>query len=57
MMVLFLPKYKLDDFDFDIVYFPFLNWPPSYGVYIDLNLFALPEHLRLLVTSIFLTNS
>ena len=30
---------------------------PSYGVYIYLNLFALPEHLRMLLTSIIVTNS
>ena len=37
------------DFDFDIVNFPFLDGVvprhPSYGVYIYLNLFTLPEHL------------
>ena len=37
--------------DFDIVNFPFLDGDvprrPSYGVYIYLNLFALPEHLRI----------
>ena len=52
---------KRDDFNFDIVNFPFLdgNVPqrPSYGVYIYLNLFALPEHLRMLLTSIIVTNS
>ena len=26
---------KLDDFDFDIVNFPFLDGDPSYGVYIS----------------------
>ena len=45
---------KRDDFNFDIVNFPFLDGDvpqrPSYGVY--LNLFALPEHLRMLLTSI-----
>ena len=52
---------KRDDFNFDIVNFPFLdgNVPqrPSYGVYIYLNLFGLPEHLRMLLTSIIVTNS
>ena len=42
--------------DFDIVNFPFLDDDvprrPSYGVYIYLNLFALIEHLRMLMTSI-----
>ena len=50
---------KRDDFIFDIVNFPFLDGdvprPPSYGVYIYLNLFALPEHLRMLLTSIIVT--
>ena len=48
---------KRDDFNFDIVNFPFLYGDvpqrPSYGVYI----FALPEHLRMLLTSIIVTNS
>ena len=52
---------KRDDFNFDIVNFPFLvgDVPPrpSYGVYIYLNLFALPEHLRMLLTSLIVTNS
>ena len=52
---------KRDDFDFDIVNFPFLDGDvprrPSYGVYIYLNLFALPEHLRMLLSSIIVTNS
>ena len=52
---------KLDDFYFDIVNFPFLDGDvphrPSYGVYIYLNLFALLEHLRMLLTSIIVTNS
>ena len=47
---------KRDDFDFDVVNFPFLDGDvprrPYYGVYIYLNLFALPEHLRMLLTSI-----
>ena len=43
---------KRDDFNFDIVNFPFLDGDvprcPSYGVYcIYLNLFALPELLRM----------
>ena len=54
-------KIKFDDFNFDIVNFPFLGGDvpqrPSYGVYIYLNLFALPEHLRMLLTSIIATNS
>ena len=52
---------KWDDFDFYIVNFPFLDGDvprcPSYGVYIYLNLFALPEHLCILMTSIIVTNS
>ena len=54
-------KYKRDDFNLDIVNFPFLDGDvpqcPSYGVYIYLNSFALPEHLRMLLTSIIVTNS
>ena len=50
---------KRDDFNFDIVNFPFLDGDvpqsPSYGVYIYLNLFALPKHLRMLLTSIIVT--
>ena len=50
---------KRDDFHVDIVNFPFLDGDvpqrPSYGVY--LNLFALPEHLRMLLISIIVTNS
>ena len=46
---------KRDDFNFDIVNFPSLNVPLM--VYIYLNLFALPEHLRMLLTSIIVTNS
>ena len=50
-----------DDFNFDIVDFPYLDGDvpqrPSYVVYIYLNLFALPEHLRMLLTSIIVTNS
>ena len=30
---------------------------PSYSVYIYLNLFALPEHLHMLLTSIIVTNA
>ena len=54
---------KRDDFNFDIVNFPFLDGDvpqrPSYGVYIYIyhNLFTLPEHLRMLLTSIIVTNS
>ena len=52
---------KRDDFNFDIVNFPFLDGDvpqrPSYGVYIYLNLFALLKHLRMLLTSINVTNS
>ena len=51
---------KRDYFNFDIVNFPFLDGDvprrPSYGVYIS-QLFALPEHLRMLLTSIIVTNS
>ena len=43
---------KRGDFEFDIVNFPFLDGDvprrPSYGVKY-LNLFALPEHLRMLL--------
>ena len=50
---------KRDDFNFDIVNFSFLDGDvsrrPSVGIYI--NLFALPEHLRMLLTSITVTNS
>ena len=49
---------KRDDYNFDIVNFPFLDGDvpqrPSYGVY---SLFALLEHLRMLLTSIIVTNS
>ena len=51
---------KRDDFNFDIVDFPFLNDDVPHApliVYIYLNLFALPEHLLMLLTSIILTNS
>ena len=54
---------KRDDFNFHIVNFPFLDGDvpqhPSYGVYIYiyLNIFALPEHLHMLLTSIIVTNS
>ena len=52
---------KRDDFSFDIVNFPFLDGDVpqchSYGVYIYLNLLALPEHLCMLLTSIIVTNS
>ena len=46
---------RRDDFAFDIANFPFLD-DDALGlplmVYIYLNLFALPEHIRMLVTSI-----
>ena len=49
-----------DEFDFDIVNFRSLM-AMSLGVplmvYIYLNLFALPEHLRMLMTLIIVTNS
>ena len=54
---------KRDDFNFHIVNFPFLDGDvprrPSYGVYTctHLNLFALPDHLCMLLTSIIVTNS
>ena len=52
---------KRDDFNIDIVNFPLLDGDvpqrPSYGVYIYLNLFTLPGHLRMLLTSIIVTNS
>ena len=50
---------KRDDFNFDIVNFPFIDVdvPQRPYIYIYLNLFALPEHLRMLLTSIIVTNS
>ena len=52
---------KRDDFNFDIVNYPFLDGDVpqrlSYGVYIYFNLFALPEHLHMLLNSIIVTNS
>ena len=52
---------KRDDFDFDIVNSPFLDGDvprrSSYGVYIYPNLFDLPEYLRMLLSSIIVTNS
>ena len=55
-------KFKIDkrgDFDFDIVNFLDGDVPrrPSYSVYIYLKLFALLEHIRMLLTSIIVTNS
>ena len=61
----FLQKYftkifdKRDDFDFNIVNFPFLEGDVPrctiiLFIYIYLNVFALPEHLRMLMTSIIL---
>ena len=60
-MILFLPKLidKRDDFDFEIVNFPFLDGdvPRStyYGVYI-FNSFVLLEHLAMLLTSTLAIN-
>ena len=52
---------KRESFNFDIVNFPFLDGDvprrPSYGVHIYLNLFALPQHLRMFLTSIIVTKS
>ena len=48
---------KRDDFNFDYVNFPFLDGDVPLMVYIYLNLFALLEHLRMLLTSIIVTNS
>ena len=53
---------KQGDFNFDIIVdFLFLDddapQRPSYGVYIYLNLFALQEHLRMLLASIIVTIS
>ena len=62
-MIQFLQKIydKWDDFDFDIVKFSFLGGDvprrPSNYVYIYLNFFALPEHFRMLLTTIIVTNS
>ena len=54
-MILFYQIYdNRDDFDFEIVKFPFLDGDVprsiSYGVYIS-QLFALLEHLAMLLTS------
>ena len=55
--------YDKRDIIYDIVNFLFLDGDvprrPSYGIYIYiyLNLFALPEHLRMLLTSIIVTNA
>ena len=50
---------KQDDFNFDIVNFPFLDGDvprrPSYGVYIS-ELIRFSEHLRMLLTSLIVTN-
>ena len=56
---------KRDDFNFDIVNFPFLDGDVPVRlmvyiyiyIYIYLNLFALREHLSMLLTSIIVTNS
>ena len=51
---------KRDGFNFDIVNFPFLDADVPQRpcmVYIYLNLFASTEHLRMLLTSIIVTNS
>ena len=52
---------KQNDFNFDIVNFPFLDGDvpqrSCYGVYISQLIFALPEHLHMLLTSITVTNS
>ena len=52
---------KLDDFDFEIVNFPFLDGDvprsTSHGVYISLNSFFLLEHLAMLLTSTLAINS
>ena len=50
---------RRDHFDFDIVDFPFLDGdvPLMVYMYIYLNLFALPGHLRMLMTLIIVTNS
>ena len=51
---------KRDDFNFDILNFRSLmvmSLDVPLTVYIYLNLFALPEHLRMLPTSIIVTNS
>ena len=51
---------KRDDFDFEIVNFPFLDGDvprsTSYGVYISLNSFVLLEHLAMLLTSTLAIN-
>ena len=50
---------KRDDFDFEIVNFPFLDDVPrssSYGVYISLKSFVLLEHLAMLLTSTLTIN-
>ena len=51
---------KRDDFDFEIVNFPFLDGDvlrsTSYDVYISLNSFVLLEHLAMLLTSTLAIN-
>ena len=50
---------KRDDFDFEIVNFPFLDDVPRssfYGVYISLKSFVLLEHLAMVLTSTLTIN-
>ena len=57
-MILFLPKYKRDDFDFEIVNFPFLDGdvPLHPMESLSLNSFVLLEHLAMLLTSTLAIN-
>ena len=52
---------KRDDFDFDIVNFPFLDGDvprrPSYGVYISLSSYDLLEYVVMLMTLILVINA
>ena len=52
---------KRDDFDFELVIFPFLNGDVPLSLHpmesISLNSFVLLEHLAMLLTSILTTNS
>ena len=48
---------KRDDFNFDIVKWRCPSTSLLWCIYISLHLFALPEHLRMLLTSIIVTNS
>ena len=55
LMILFRPNFndKRDDFDSEIVYFPFLGGNVHTMESISLNSFVLLEHLAILLTSTF----